>query len=290
MNIALSGSHGLFGQSVVELARTNNFKIIPIEREMIDFQNSKILKVLLKDCDVLIHAAANTNVEQCEIDINNCYRDNTLLTEYISQIAYDCNVKIIYISSTGIYGNHQNSPYSEYDDVKPTTHHHRAKFLGEQAVLRYPNSLIVRTGWLFGGDPENRKNFVARRIEEALKSKEFIESNNEQFGCPSYVNDVTLRIFEYINDNRSGIYNCINEGNASRFEYVRKILQLSNIDIETRPSSATAFNRKAKVSHNEMAVNLKSLQCGYEPMPNWEESLARYITKELAEWIEKVRV
>ncbi len=290
MNIALSGSHGLFGQSVLKLAQSNHYSVIPIEREIIDFQNSQALKELLKKCDVLIHAAANTNVEQCEVDVDGCYKDNTLLTEYLSHIAYECNVKIVYISSTGIYGNYQDSAYSEYDDVRPTTHHHRAKWLGEQAVLRYPNALVVRTGWLFGGNPENRKNFVARRIEEAMRADGFIESNNEQFGCPSYVDDVTRRAIEYIADNRNGIYNCISEGTASRFEYVRKIVQLSELDIEVRPSSATAFNRKAKVSHNETAINLKSLQCGYEPMPHWEESLERYITKELSEWIKKVRI
>jgi dTDP-4-dehydrorhamnose reductase len=290
MNIALTGSHGLFGQSVLKLAQDKHHTIVPIEREIIDFKNPQALKKLLNECDVLIHAAANTNVEQCEIDSDDCYRDNTLLTEYLSHIAYECDVKIVYISSTGIYGNYQDSAYSEYDDVKPTTHHHRAKRLGEQGVLRYPNSLVLRTGWLFGGDPENRKNFVARRIEEALKADGFIESNNEQLGCPSYVDVVVRRTLEFISDDRSGIYNCINEGTASRFEYVSKIVELANFDVEVRPSSATAFNRKAKVSHNETAINLKSLQCGYESMPHWEESLGVYITKELSEWIEKVRV
>lgn len=290
MTIALSGSHGLFGQSVLKLAQTNHYKILPIERGIINFQDPQALKNLLSECDILIHAAANTNVELCEVDVDDCYKDNTLLTEYLSHIAYESNVKIVYISSTGIYGDYQDSAYSEYDDVRPTTHHHRAKWLGEQAVLRYPNSLVIRTGWLFGGNPENKKNFVARRIEEALKADGFIESNNEQFGCPSYVDDITRRVFEYIFDNRSGIYNCINEGIASRFEYVRKIIQLSRIDIEVCPSLATVFNRKAKVSYNETAVNLKSLQCGYKSMPHWEKSLELYITKELLEWIDKVRI
>ena len=79
-------------------------------------------------------------------------------------------------SSTGIYGhNSEINFFSEFDAVKPPTHHHNSKWLGECAVNQFSKDpLILRAGWLFGGLPKNKKNFVANRIREALNSKKNI--------------------------------------------------------------------------------------------------------------------
>lgn len=286
MKISLTGSNGLLGKAIIRECYARGWPITPISRELIDPKNLNQLRGLISGYDILIHAAANTNVEQCEIEPLICYRDNTFLTEIISEAANQCGIKIVYISSTGVYGNYQDTPYHEYDNIVPTTHHHRAKWLGEQAVLCYSNSLVIRTGWLFGGNPENRKNFVARRVEEALGTKDYIESNSQQFGCPSYVNDVTNQLLRLIEDNRIGVFNCVNTGVASRYDYVRKIIEITRLDREVRPSSAASFNRKANVSHNESALNLKADYLGYEKMPHWEESLEKYLKTELFDWLQ----
>ena len=63
------------------------------------------------------------------------------------------------------------------------------------------------------------------------------------------------------------------------------LIKLSDLDVIVLPAASETFNRKAKVSDNEMATTLKLEQLGYEGLPDWDASLASYIKKDLADWL-----
>ncbi|MBB5608598.1 MULTISPECIES: sugar nucleotide-binding protein [unclassified Janthinobacterium] len=285
MKILLTGATGLLGSAIVEAAHQRSLVCNALPRPSLSLHTLSALANALQGYDVLIHAAANTNVEQCEVAPDDCYRDNFLLTELIAIAAAIAKVKMVFISSTGIYGEGQEIPYREYDSVHPPTHHHRSKMMAEQAVIsQNPCNLVIRTGWLFGGAAANPKNFVARRIDEAreaMKAKGYIESNTEQRGVPCFNQDIATRILNLTSANWSGVFNCVNTGSASRFEYVRAVIELAGLPLEVRPSNAAAFQRKAKVSNNEMAVNWKMDTLGLPEMPAWRTSLEHYIKNAL---------
>jgi len=287
MKVFLTGSTGMLGTQIKQYCVRAGWNYTELDRAQFDWKNVEPNVEKIGGHDVIIHTAANTNVEFCESNYEAAYRDNTLLTERLALASYRAGTKFVYISSTGVYGNHiKDRPYHEYDLVKPTTHHHHSKLLAEKAIQSITNDyLIIRTGWVFGGSPDNKKNFVARRIEEALCSDGVINCNDEQVGCPTYTDDLTTRIFELIKNNEVGLYNCTNENFASRLEYVRKILTAASINVQVRPASAESFNRNAPVSDNETATNLKLRQMGYSAMPDYEDSLLKYIREELSEWI-----
>jgi dTDP-4-dehydrorhamnose reductase len=285
MRIMLTGASGLLGDAIQRASQRLGWSCNGLARSSFDLHYPMRLVDALSDCDVFIHAAANTNVEECEAYPNQCYQDNSLLTEAAATAAARCGARFVYISSTGVYGEHLERPYSEYDDIKPTTHHHRAKYLGELAALRSYDALVVRTGWLYGGKATNPKNFVARRIEEAAACDGFIQSNGEQRGNPTFVDDVAECLLALITDGQFGVFNCVNEGVASRADYVAEILKLARLGVEVKPSAKSAFKRLARVSNNESAVNLKLRQCGYAPMPAWQNSLARYMQESLSRFV-----
>lgn len=205
MKICLTGSSGLLGGAVLSACAEREWGCEALGRDLVDFRHPMGVQESLWGYDVLIHAAANTNVEVCEVQPDECYADNTLLTEVLAAAAKKCGVRFVYISSTGVYGENKVEPYNEYDQIWPTTHHHRSKQLGEKAALNTGDSLVIRTGWLFGGAPENKKNFVARIIEEAKKSNGVIYSNSEQRGNPTYVNDIASCLLQLIGDNQGPV-------------------------------------------------------------------------------------
>lgn len=286
MKMLLTGASGLLGSAIVKVAQRQGIICVPLARPVLPWNPETIARwsESLQGYDLVIHAAANTNVEQCELAPDECYRDNFLLTELILKAAANAHARVVFVSSTGIYGAGLNAAYREYDTVQPSTHHHRSKYLAEQAVLAAdPRHLVVRTGWLFGGPASNPKNFVARRIDEARAAvcKGFIESNTEQRGVPCFNEDVAVRILALVDAEMCGIFNCVNSDSASRYEYVSAIVELAGLPIEVRPSGAAVFNRKAKVSNNEMAENWKMSSLGWPAMPGWRTSLAGYIRAEL---------
>lgn len=292
MKVIVTGASGLLGSTIIEYLHQQGVEAIAFDRKQFSWNLTEHNSQLLLDNDVIIHTAANTNVEQCEEEPSECYKDNTFFTERLAIAADRAGCKFVYISSTGVYGSYKEAEvYTEYDEVKPTTHHHRAKWLGEQSVKQFcHNALILRAGWIFGGSPLNCKNFVARRLEEAtkLKSDEMF-SNSDQFGVPTYVKDFSAKLYELLLADEVGTFNLVNSGMASRYEYVSKIIKLSGLNITVKPVEETFFNRKANVSNNESAVNLKLKQLGYEALPLWEVSLKNYINNDLREWLKKIR-
>lgn len=281
MKVAITGVNGLLGSTLFNKAYSYGLQAIQLSRN--DIQSKIGLDTLCKflsdlDCSVLIHCAANTNVDACEDDRLGCYRDNVLLTEKLAMACQINNIKLVFISSTGIYGDYQDAPYCEYDSVFPTTMHHQSKWLAEKLIpITVKDYLIIRTGWLFGGDWNMPKNFVANRIKEAISSKGHIYSDTTQIGNPTFVGDLACRIYDLVNRNYSGTFNCVNEGSASRYEYVTEIIKLSGLEVNVLPVDGTEFKRKAKVSHNESAINFKLREFGIDSMPNWTFSLSAYI-------------
>ncbi len=282
MKIAITGGNGLLGSTLLRQAKMLDVEAVQLTRDIFNCKTTlSMLTTFLEKvgCSVLIHCAANTNVEACEDDVLTCYKDNVLLTELLINACRINSIKLVFISSTGIYGNYQDAPYCEYDDVFPTTNHHRSKWLAEQKINQLlTDFLIIRTGWLFGGDWSMNKNFVANRIKESLNAVGSLSSDDSQYGNPTYVHDVSAHIFKLIEQNWCGTFNCVNKGRASRFEYVSEVIRLSGINILVEPIAGAAFNRKAKVSHNESAINFKLSQFGLDAMPSWKDSLASYIS------------
>lgn len=281
MKIAITGANGLLGSAFKSLYNDLGVEYVSLNRDQIwsivkyrDFN-------LLNGVDFLIHAAANTNVEQCEIYEQKCYEDNYLLTAELAIICAYLNLRMVYISSTGVYGQNRATPYCEYDEVFPTTTHHRAKLLGEKSViLSSIKNIVIRTGWLFGGDLQNPKNFIINRLREAAsaaQNNEILYSDSSQFGSPSYTKDVVERVNSIMLSNHAGVFNVVNCGTASRYEYVSEIIRLSCLPVKIKPVNSLHFKRLARVSANEMAINWRANLLGFPDMPKWTESLDAYM-------------
>lgn len=267
---------------MLEAARQQRIDAVPIDRKMIPWASVERLAEYIRslNADTLVHCAANTNVERCELDPNSAYRDNTFLTEMIASACRTLGVKLIYISSTGVYGDHKIDSYTEFDEVLPTTVHHKSKLLAEYATVAHcPGALIIRTGWLFGGSPNNPKNFVVNRIREARACEGELISNKDQYGVPTFVGDVATRVFELQQDGFCGTYNCVNTGKASRYEYVCEIVRAASLNVPVAPKGAEIFKRVAPVSNNETAVNSKMNMIGMPPMREWREALHSYVSE-----------
>lgn len=279
MKILITGSNGMLGSNLVKLLPYTN--IIGYDSNSMDItDNNKVKDILtFQKPDVIIHTAAYTNVEDCEVNHEKAYLINTIGTQNLVNYCINKNILFIYISSTGIYGTKKNkNRYNEFDEVNPTTIHHKSKYEAEKIIQNHlSNFLILRTGWLFGGNIEHNKNFVYKRYLES-KNKENMYSDNSQIGNPTYIKDFVKQIILLIDKEQYGIFNCVSEAKKiSRFDYVKKIIELFNADCKVKEASPEMFKRVAKVSNNESAINYKLDLLNLNIMNNWENSLSKYV-------------
>lgn len=277
MRLLITGAAGMLGSAVQE-ALKNDFDIIAASRAELNIQSFGKAKEFLNKFQpqIILHAAAYTNVEEAERQPQDCYRVNYNGTLNLINAAKEFNNKFIYISSTGCYGSYQEAPYAEYNEVVPATVYHHSKYLGEKVVSELCNDfLVLRTGWLFGGSTEHKKNFVYNRFKETSTKKETF-SDPFQTGNPTNTADVAKQIKLLIENNICGTFNVVAGGACTRYEYVKEIVAAFGLPCEVKPTDKP-FERLAKVSPNEAAINFNLEQMGLNSMPHWKESLHQYI-------------
>lgn len=270
----MTGSTGLLGTAFLTRTGVGTYAI---SREQINPDHPReLFETVAKIApDLIINCAAHTNVEAAETNPEIDERANVRLPALLATVAKRCGAKLVHFSSTGCYGSWKDGPYVESDDLRPTTTHHRNKAAGEDAIRRSGCShLIVRTGWIYGGAPQNPKNFVVKRINEARSNAEIL-SDAHQFGVPTFTDDVVRQTSEIIDAGLDGVFNVTATGRASRYEYVAAIVRSSGLSCHVMPGPA--FIRRAPVSHNETALNARLEDLGINHMPPWETSLANYI-------------
>jgi dTDP-4-dehydrorhamnose reductase len=275
--LLITGAQGMLG-SALQQELKDEFRIVAASRDTLDISSFEKVRNYLSELkpDIILHAAAYTNVEEAERRPEDCYRVNYHGTLNLLNAAGGFPHKFIYISSTGCYGDHKQEPYSEYDEVRPTTVYHRSKYEGEKLVIGLSRDfLVLRTGWLFGGSTEHKKNFVFNRYKEAAQKAE-LTSDPFQSGNPTNTEDVARQIGLLIEENIRGTYNVVCGGSCTRYEYVKFIVETFGLPCKVNPADKP-FPRLAKVSPNEAANNDNLIAMGLNRMPHWQESLAKYI-------------
>lgn len=278
MKVLVTGSNGMLGSNLMKILP---FEVVGFDSTELDITNSnKCISVLEKEKpNIIIHTAAHTNVEDCEINHAKAYLVNTIGTQSLVNYCIDKDILFIYISSTGIYGDDKIfEAYNEFDKVNPLTIHHKSKYEAEEIIKNHLSKfLILRTGWLFGGDITHNKNFVYKRYLEA-KSNKLIYSDNSQIGNPTYIKDLVEQIKVLIYSKQYGIFNCVNSANnVSRYQYVKRIIELFELDCQVKVASENTFKRIAPVSKNESAQNYKLNLLNLNIMKDWDISLKNYI-------------
>jgi dTDP-4-dehydrorhamnose reductase len=278
VRVLVTGSDGMLGSNLVKLLPYEVIGFNSVSLDVTDFKS--VISILeIEQPNIIIHTAAYTNVEDCERNNDKAYKINTVGTQNLVNYCIDKNILFIFISSTGIYGNEkEKEPYNEFDEVNPTTIHHKSKYEAEKIVQNHLTKyLILRTGWLFGGDITHSKNFIYKRYLEASKNQ-VMYSDDSQIGNPTYIKDFVKQIEVLIENKQYGIFNCVNEANKiSRYEYVKKIIEFFHSDCAVNIAPEGMFDRIAPVPKNESAVNYKLNLLNFNVMGIWDESLKKYI-------------
>lgn len=233
--VVLAGAGGMLGSAFRDHFR--DAELVCLSREQLDVTRARELReriVGLRPA-LVVNCAADTDVEGAEEAPLRAVAANALLPAVLAQACRQSSARLVHFSSTGCYGTWKEAPYVDHDPLRPTTAHHRAKAAGEGEVLAAgAEALILRLGWLFGGDTTQRKNFVWARIVEARKGGE-MASDPFQTGNPSFVGDVVAQTGRLLDEGVSGVFNCVAKGATSRFDYVQRIVELAGLPVRLRP-------------------------------------------------------
>lgn len=278
MKILITGAKGQLGASLQEILTEDQlFPIDLPELNLVSFADTMDYIQKVRP-DLVIHCAAKTQVDECELKPDEAYQGNVIATKNVVNACQVVNAELVYISTDYVFDGQGQCPYREYDPCRPMSVYGMTKWQGEEIVKSLLNRYyIVRTAWLFG---DSGANFV-RTILKLAHEKDTLKVVNDQIGSPTYAWDLARAIGELIRTESYGIYHGTNEGICSWFQFTKDILETAGIThVKVEPMTTEELNRPAPRPRYSVLAKDGFKTLGIE-MPDYHDALKRFLNKDI---------
>ena len=275
MKVLIIGSEGMLGHDLVDtLSAENEISTTTIDTLDITDINKTIKTVKEINPDVVVHAAAFTNVDGSESNPDLAYKVNVLGTRNVAVACSEADSALVYICTDYVFDGTKGSPYYEYDQTNPLSVYGKTKHLGEVYIRDILNKFyIVRTAWLYGF---HGPNFVTTMLNLA-KTNDSISVVNDQIGSPTYTVDLANAIASLIKKPAYGIYHVTNSEHCSWYEYAQEIFDIAGIDIELKPVTTEEFSSPAPRPKYSVLENYNWKMEGFQEIRSYKEALRAYM-------------
>ena len=192
------------------------FNHLQLDLESLDEIRKKLCVI---DFDVLINAAAFTNVDLCERERDQALRINAEAPCVVAEICQDKNARLVHFSTDYVFDGEKREPYTESDPANPISVYGESKRAGEKFVLQTGDRhLVVRVSWVFGPD---RPSFIDGIIKRARESN-YVDAIADKFSMPTYTRDIAQMLPQFFELNvEGGILHFANSGECSWQEYAQ---------------------------------------------------------------------
>ncbi len=271
MRIVITGSKGQLGTSLN--AAFSDAQQLEIDLPEYDITRLDIVETIVAfEPDLVIHAAAVTNVDGCEADPDLAYRVNAIGSRNMALAAQRADCPIIYISTDYVFDGAKGAPYWETDRPNPLSVYAATKLAGEQLVRELtPKHYVTRIAWLYGDSPRNFCQTVLRLARERGE----MTMVTDEVGSPTYAPDVARALAALAVTGAYGTYHLTNSGVCSRHEWACAILELAGL-AHVPVQRAQDYQRSARVPKRVELRNTFGAAAGITMRP-WRDALAEYM-------------
>jgi len=227
--------------------------------------------------DVVVNAAAYTNVDGCETERERCFAVNA---EGVKNIALACRGRgalIVHFSTDYVFDGAGSAPYREDDLTNPINAYGASKLQGERFLAEHADRwLLLRTSWLYGA---HGKNFVKAILDKAATA-DHLEVVNDQTGSPTFARDLAWAAGILIEQGKAGVYHLTNSGRCSWHEFACRIVEYAGkTDIQVRPIRSGDLKRAAaRPVWSVLSTDKFRRDTGRE-MRHWEAALKDYLVQ-----------
>lgn len=276
MKILLLGHKGMLGSDLLLKLNVKN-EVFGLDKEEIDIVSASECKKAIKEIepDVVINAAAYTNVDGCETAKDECFAVNAEAVKNIAEVCRDKNIRIIHFSTDYVFDGAAKKPYKEDHQCNPINTYGASKMAGERYLRSLSkNYILIRTAWLYG---VNGKNFV-QTILGKVKTTKKLTVVDDQEGSPTYTKDLAAAVDLLIEQNAKGIFHITNRGSCSWYQFAVKILQEAGIHgVDITPIKSDQLQRPAKRPAYSVLSMQKFIQTTGKTMQPWQLGLQDYL-------------
>jgi dTDP-4-dehydrorhamnose reductase len=289
MKIFLTGKDGQVGFALHKKLASIG-EVIATGRNELNLENPDAIRVFIEKIkpDIIINAAAYTDVDKADSEIELAYIVNTEAPKVLAERASQLNIPMIHFSTDYVFDGLKNEPYMETDQVNPQSVYGQTKWEGEEAIRQYKKHIILRTSWIFSSHGQNFLKMILKLIQEQSS----LNIVNDQKGTPTSADaiaDVTNKIIKTIlkkpNFEDFGTYHVALERETNWYQYacfitdeaIRLGLKTLMTSQEIQSISSDAYPTVAKRPMNSRLDTTKIKRTFMLELPHWELEAAAMI-------------
>jgi dTDP-4-dehydrorhamnose reductase len=285
--VVVTGAGGQLGRFLVPAVRRAGATVIGFGSRpdagidvAVDLAERDATMDALRDAepDVVIHAAACTDVDSIEREPWRGERSNAQATQNVADASKDARAYLIAVSTDMVFSGDGGAPYAEDAPTAPVSAYGWSKLKAEHAVLEAASGFAVaRTAWLYGGAGKH----FPRTVLTVLRDRGGMEVVDDEFGSPTYAADLAEALVALASRRGEGVFHLVNGRRASRFTLARETARIAGFDPQqVKPISTKAFLERyplpARRPADSTLRNLRAAALAIM-LRDWSEAVKDYV-------------
>ena len=283
MKLLVTGSTGMLGSSMIPILVKRGYEVVTSNflyshMDITDIEQVRKTAKLAQP-DMILHLAAETDVDRCEREPIHAFEVNARGTYNVAKVCNEMGIKMLYVSTIGVFYGDKEIAYNEKDEPHPANVYGWSKLMGEAYVRTLlQDYFIVRAGWMMGGGPTRDKKFVGKIVNQSKYNQPVVKAVTDKLGSPTYAPDFCEVVANLIATENYGLYHCTNHGYPSRFDVANEVVKLLGSKTIVQPVDSSFFSSlSAGRANSEMSDNLHLGYINLDSMRDWRVALAEYI-------------
>ncbi|NME35235.1 MULTISPECIES: dTDP-4-dehydrorhamnose reductase [Fusobacterium] len=274
--ILITGANGQLGFDFQRLFKEKNIEYIATDVNDLDITDIEKVRAFVKNKNIslIINCAAYNNVDKAEDEIELCTKLNTYAPRDLAIVSKEIGAEYITYSTDFVFDGKKNSPYTEEDIPNPLSVYGKTKYLGEQEVLKnYEKSFVVRSSWVFG----IANNNFNKQVINWSNGKTQLSLVDDQISSPTYSKDLAYFTWKLIQTKKYGLYHFSNNGEASKYDQGKYLLNKIGWNGEVKKAKTSDFNLKAQRAPYTKLNSEKIEKILNEKIPTWQNGIDRFL-------------
>jgi dTDP-4-dehydrorhamnose reductase len=232
-------------------------------RAELDVRDDGAVRAAVRPGDVVVHAAAMTDVDGCERDPAAADAANAGGSANVAATG----ARVILLSTDYVFDGRGERPYREEDPTGPLSAYGRSKLAAEHAVLAHPGNLVVRTAWVYG----EGRNFI-RSILAAEAAGRPLRVVSDQCGRPTWAGDLAAALAHLVRAGTTGVVHVTGDGEPCTWADLAELVVGHPVErISSEELAAPAPRPRWSV------LDLGRARALGVPLADWRDSVRRYV-------------